>query len=378
MVNARLQAKYQKNKVSMAEDSVKAKLVLEDGSFFEGLSFGASGEKMGEVILNTAVVGYQEIITDPANAGKIVVLTYPLIGNYGVAEQFNESRRCWIEGLVIKEPSRISSNWQAEGMLEKFLKKQKVVAAEDVDTRTLAVRLRDKGEMFGILSTSDKKVDILLKELEERKKKMKMDFIGKISTKKIVQIKGKASARKIAILDIGITNSILKQLKDLGCNITLLPYNTSADKILASNLDGLIISNGPEKDESIPGIVDLVKKLIGKIPILGISTGHEIISLALGGKLKKMKLGHRGVNYPVKTQGSYKGEITTQNHSLVVQEESIKMRNDIKITRRNVNDNSIEEMESGPLKFISIQYYPASPGCDEINEVFKRFLKITK
>ncbi len=362
----------------MAEDSVKAKLVLEDGSFFEGLSFGASGEKMGEVILNTAVVGYQEIITDPANAGKIVVLTYPLIGNYGVAEQFNESRRCWIEGLVIKEPSRISSNWQAEGMLEKFLKKQKVVAAEDVDTRTLAVRLRDKGEMFGILSTSDKKVDILLKELEERKKKMKMDFIGKISTKKIVQIKGKASARKIAILDIGITNSILKQLKDLGCNITLLPYNTSADKILASNLDGLIISNGPEKDESIPGIVDLVKKLIGKIPILGISTGHEIISLALGGKLKKMKLGHRGVNYPVKTQGSYKGEITTQNHSLVVQEESIKMRNDIKITRRNVNDNSIEEMESGPLKFISIQYYPASPGCDEINEVFKRFLKITK
>jgi len=357
---------------------VKAKLVLEDGSFFEGLSFGVSGEKIGEVILNTAVVGYQEIITDPANAGKIVVLTYPLIGNYGVAKQFNESRKCWIEGLVIKEASRISSNWQAEDTLEKFFKKQKVVAAQGIDTRTLAVRLRDKGEMFGILSTGDKKTDVLLKKLKEHKKKMKMDFVRKISTKKIVQIKGKPSAQKIAILDLGITNSILKQLKDLGCAITLLPYNTKTDKILALNSDGLIISNGPEKDESIPGIVDLAKKLIGKIPILGISTGHEIISLALGGKLKKMKLGHRGVNYPVKTQDSYKGEITVQNHSFIVQEESIKARGNIKITRRNVNDNSIEEMESGPLRFISIQYYPASPGCGEINEVFKRFLNITK
>jgi len=231
---------------------VKAKLVLEDGSFFEGLSFGVSDEKIGEVILNTAVVGYQEIITDPANAGKIVVLTYPLIGNYGVAKQFNESRKCWIEGLVIKEASRISSNWQAEDTLEKFLKKQKVVATQGIDTRTLAVRLRDKGEMFGILSTGDKKTEALLKKLKEYKKKTKINFIKRMSTKKTVRIKGKPSAQKIAILDIGITNSILKQLKDLGCAITLLPYNTRADKILALNSDGLIISNGPEKDESIP------------------------------------------------------------------------------------------------------------------------------
>jgi carbamoyl-phosphate synthase small subunit len=353
-------------------------LVLEDGSYFEGISIGKAGERIGEVVLNTAVVGYQEIMTDPANAGKIMVFTYPLIGNYGVAKKFSESKKCWIEALVIKEESKMYSNWQAEDSFNNFLKKEHLVAISEVDTRTLAVRIRDKGQMIGIVSSKEPKIGNLLKKLKEDKKDIRRDFIKNISVKKITEIKGNASGPKIAILDLGILNNFLKQLKTLECNLTLLPYNTDADKILGLNPDGLIISNGPEEDEAISGIVEVVKKLIGKIPLLGISLGHEIIALALGGRLRKLKAGHRGVNYPVKSPSSYKGDITVQNHSFVVDEESIKGRDDIKITLRNVNDDSIEEMESGSLKFISTQYYPVSPGFDEINGVFKRFLELIK
>lgn len=353
-------------------------LMLEDGSYFEGISIGEAGERIGEVVLNTAVVGYQEIMTDPANAGKILVFTYPLIGNYGVAKKFYESRRCWIEALIIKEESKIHSNWQAEDSFNNFLKEERLIAISEVDTRTLAVKIRDSGQMVGIVSSKEAKIGNLLKKLKEDKKDIRRDFIKNISVKKITEIKGNTSGPKIAILDLGILNSFLEQLKTLGCNLTLLPYNTDADKILELNLDGLIISNGPEEDEAISGIVEVVKKLIGKIPLLGISLGHEIISLALGGRLRKLKLGHRGVNYPVKSPSSYKGDITVQNHSFVVDEESIKGRDDINITLRNVNDDSIEEMESGPLKFISTQYYPVSPGFDEVNGVFKRFLELIK
>ncbi len=355
---------------------MKAKLVLEDGSCFEGIAVGAGGEKIGEVILNTAVVGYQEMMTDPANAGKILVLTYPLIGNYGVAEKFNESKKCWIEGLIVKESSRTYSNWQAEDSFGNFLKKEKTVAVEGIDTRALAVHLRENGEMCGIISTQDTDETILLNKLKETAKNRKKDFIKKISVKEITKLKSQNGKFNIAILDLGITNSFIKQLKTLGCSITLLPYNTDADKILKSKFDAMIISNGPEDDEAIPFVVETIKKILGKIPVLGISTGHEVIALALGAQLNKMKLGHRGVNYPVKAPDSFKGKITVQNHSFVVDEDSIKDRKEIKITLRNVNDNSIEEMESKKLKFISVQYYPVSPGFDEVNGVFKRFLKM--
>lgn len=354
---------------------MKGILVLEDGSVFEGISIGVEGERIGKVVLNTAVVGYQEIMTDPANAGKILILTYPLIGNYGVAKKFYESKRCWIEGLVIKEKSRIHSNWQADDSFDNFLKKENLIAISDVDTRTLTVKIRDDGEMFAIISTSGAKKDELLKKLKEHK--TKNDFIRKISVKKITEIKGNSSSKNIGILDIGIMNSFIKQLTDLKCSITLLPYNTDAEKILDLNFDGLIVSSGPEEDKTIPEIVETVKKLIGKIPILGISTGHLIISLALGGKLKQMKIGHHGVNYPVRAFDSFKGDITVQNHSCIVDEDSIKNKKDVKITLRNVNDETIEETMSEKLKFISTQYYPASPGFDEVNEVFKRFLNMT-
>lgn len=353
---------------------MKAIVMLEDGDYFEGVSIGASGERIGEVILNTAVVGYQEMMTDPANAGKILVLTYPLIGNYGIAEKFYESKRCWVSALVIKEESRIYSNWQAESSFGEFLKKENVVAISDVDTRTLAIDIRDKGERLGIISTKNSTKIELLKKIKNYKKNKKDDFIKGISVNKITKLEGKASGPKIVIMDLGILNSIIKQLKTLGCNLTVVPYDTDAGKILELNPNGVIISSGPEENIAIPSIVKTVKEILGKIPILGISTGHEIIGLAVGGKLKKMKIGHRGVNYPVKAPDSYKGEITVQNHSFIIDEASIKNNRNIDITLRNVNDNSIEEMESKPLKFISTQYYPVSPGFDEVNAVFFRFL----
>ncbi len=355
---------------------MKAILMLEDGSTFEGSSIGVDGERIGEVVLNTAVVGYQEIMTDPTNAGKILVLTYPLIGNYGVAKKFYESSKCWIAGLAIKEESRIYSNWQAEGPFSGFLKKEEVITISDIDTRTLAVTIRDKGEMPGIISTKNFKKEDLLTKIKDFKSRKPGNLLKEISVKKPVEIKVGQSGPRIGVLDLGILNSFVKQLKTLGCNITLLPYDTSPDEILSLKFDALIISNGPEEDVSIPEVVKTAKTLLGKIPILGISTGHEIIGLALGARLKKMKIGHHGVNYPVLGTGSFKGEITVQNHSFIIDADTIKNRKDVVVTLYNVNDKSIEEMESKPLKFISAQYYPSSPGFDEVHEVFRRFLKM--
>lgn len=355
---------------------MKAVLVLEDGSIFDGISVGVQGERVGEVVIYTGVVGYQEVMTDPANAGKIIVFTYPLIGNYGVARKFDESKKTWVEAIIIKEKSNIASNWQAEDSFDNFLKAEKVVAISEVDTRTLAVKIRDGGEMLGAVSTKTTNKSALLGKIKEYKNK-KRDFIKKISVEKITKPKTDSDGPSIGIMDLGMPNSLITQLKALQCRLTLLPYDTGADKILSLKFDGLIISSGPENDAAIPEITDTVKHIIGKVPILGISLGHQIIALALGAKLNKLKLGHRGVNYPVKAASSLKGEITVQNHSLVVDEGSISSRKDIEITLRNINDNSIEEMESKSLKFISLQYCPASPGFDEVNEAFRRFLKLT-
>jgi carbamoyl-phosphate synthase small subunit len=321
--------------------------------------------------------GYQEIVTDPANAGKIVVLAYPLIGNYGTAEKFNQSRRAWTEAIIIRENSNIMSNFQAEKSFEEFIKGEKVVVATEVDTRTLAVRIRDKGEMLGIVSTRKETKAELLKKLKARSKKLKRDFIRDASVRKIKNIKGGGPrSPRVGIFDLGVVNGFVGQLKQLGCNITLLPYNTPAEKVLDLKLDGLVISSGLEGDDAVPQIVKAVKVLLGKIPLLGISLGHEVIGLALGGKLKRMKQGHHGVNYPVRFPGSNKGEITVQNHSYVIDDRSIKARKDVKITLRNVNDDSIEELESRRLKFISTQYLPSSPGMNEVHEVFNRFIQM--
>ena len=357
---------------------MKAILMLEDGKSYLGQNVsGVQGERIGEVFFNTAVVGYQEMITDPANAGKILVLTYPLIGNYGVAPKFNESKKVWLAGLVIKEKSKMYSNWQAKASFDDFVKENKLLTIQEVDTRTLAVHLRQKGQMLGIISTNCFEAKELLAKLEAFKKQKKHSVLPDISVSKITALgKGKGRARKVAILDIGITNSILKQLQGLGFSLTFLPYNTKAKEILKVKPRGLIISNGPEEDAGLEEIAMNLKPLIGKIPILGISTGLQILAQCLGAKVVKMKLGHHGVNYPLQNPASYKGEITVQNHSSVVDADSLSKIKSLKITGYNLNDRTVEEIESRKLKIMGIQYYPASPGFNETNSAFIKFAKM--
>ncbi len=356
---------------------MKAILQLNDGAVFEGESFGSSGEIIGELILNTAVVGYQEMLTDPANAGKILVFTYPLIGNYGVAPKFNESKGVWACGVVFKEKSRIYSNWQAKAGFEEFVKDNDLVGISGVDTRTLAVHLRDKGPLWGIISTHQSSRQELLNKIEAFRKKAPVSILPKISVSKPTHLKSSVKrSTTLAVLDLGMTNSIIRQLQTMGFSLVLLPFNTPAQDILRLKADGLIISDGPEEDAGLDDVAVNIKPLIGKMPILGIATGHQVLARALGCRITKMKLGHRGVNYPVYSPPDYKGEITVQNHGCVVDSDSfIKMKN-VKITAHNLNDRTIEEIESKKFRFLGAQYCPASPGFDEVNSVFKRFAKM--
>jgi len=356
---------------------MKAILMLEDGKSFQGEALGSQGERIGKIIFNTAVVGYQEMMTDPANAGKILVLTYPLIGNYGCAPKFNESKEVWLAGLVIKEKSRIFSNWQAKESFDDFINRHNLLTLTEVDTRTLTVHLRQKGELLGIISTQDFAAKELLVKISEFRKKTQGSLLPKISVGRPKRLgKTKPPAKKIVILDLGVTNSILKQLEALRLAVTIVPYNTSATEILRLKPSGLIISSGPEEDIGLEEVIPHVQTLIGRLPILGISTGHQVLASALGAKITKMKLGHHGVNYPMHNPAVYKGEITVQNHSCAVDIDSLNKIKDIKITGFNLNDRTVEEMESKKLKLIGAQYIPASPGFNEVNGVFKRFVKI--
>lgn len=353
---------------------MKGMLVLEDGSCFEGLSIGAAGERTGELVFHTSVTGYQELLTDPANAGKIIILTYPLIGNYGTAEKFSESGRVWPSGLLIKEESRIMSNYMAETPFRDFIKKQGLITLSKMETRTLALTIRDKGPLTGIISTRKTSKAEMLKKLKGFDKDNKKEWIRKISVKKITKISAPGAKRLMAVLDLGCPQSLIRQLKILKCHILLLPYNTPARKILSLRPDGLIISSGPENDTAFPEIARTAAGLLGRLPVLGIQAGHEIIALALGAKVKRMKRGHHGVNYPVLGDASFKGDITVQNHGYAVDGHSLKSRKDVRITMKNLNDCTIEEMESRKLKFLSVQYMPAAGECRETSPVLKRFL----
>ncbi|MCM8823654.1 MAG: glutamine-hydrolyzing carbamoyl-phosphate synthase small subunit [Candidatus Omnitrophica bacterium] len=352
---------------------MKAILMLEDKTTFFGEAKN-KGEIIGEIIFNTAVVGYQEILTDPANYGKILVLTYPLIGNYGCNYKFNESKKVWVKALVIKEMSRIYSNWQAELSLDEFADKEGLFILNNVDVRSLMVYLREKGSMYGIISTDEFREKVLINKIEEFKSRPKKSVLKEISIDKPKIFKGK-NQTKIAILDLGITNSILTQLKNLGVTFTILPFNISSKDILKYNPAGIIISSGPEDDVGLKEVVGNVRDLIGTMPILGISTGCQVLALSKGVKVRKMRLGHRGVNYPIKRPNSLQGEITVQNHSYVIDRDGLE-KNNINITAFNLNDDTVEEIESKEYKFIGTQYLPLSGGFDEINPVLIRFIQL--
>ncbi|CUS78771.1 carbamoyl-phosphate synthase small subunit [Candidatus Kryptonium thompsonii] len=355
----------------------KAKLALENGIVVEGISFGADGEAGGEVVFNTALTGYQEIITDPSYKGQILIFTNPLIGNYGVNYEDVESKSPQIAGLVVYEISKFYSNWRAVGSLEDYLRKHGVVGIADVDTRFLVRQIRDKGAMRGVISTVDLCDQSLIAKAREVPKMSGLDLASSVTTDESFFFnKDDGSKFFVVIYDFGVKLNIMRSLKNLGCDVFVVPANADADDVLSLNPDGVVLSNGPGDPSALTYAVRNVKKIIGRKPILGICLGHQILALAIGGRTYKMKFGHRGSNHPVKNLISGGIEITSQNHGFAVDPDSMKEK-DVEITHISLNDGTVEGMRLKNFPAFSVQYHPeASPGPHDSSYVFKDFVRM--
>jgi carbamoyl-phosphate synthase small subunit len=355
---------------------MKGILALEDGTCFEGVSFGASGERAGEIVFNTSMTGYQEILTDPSYCGQIVTMTYPLIGNYGVNREDVESGRPQVEGFVVRECSRIASNWRATKSLPDYLKKHKIIGIEGIDTRALTKHIRSAGAMKAIISTVDLNKNSLIKKAKESKGLVGRDLVKKVTSKQryVWNKKGKF---KVVVIDCGVKLNILRDLAAAGCRVLVVPAKTSATKILRFKPHGVLLSNGPGDPAAVPYVVETTRELLRKkVPIFGICLGQQILGLALGGKTYKLKFGHRGANQPVKDLKTGKIDITSQNHGFCVDMDSLKKK-EVNPTHINLNDNTLEGMKHRYLPVFSVQYHPeAAPGPHDASYLFRRFVKM--
>ncbi|TWH49358.1 glutamine-hydrolyzing carbamoyl-phosphate synthase small subunit [Sporomusa sp. KB1] len=347
---------------------MNGKLILEDGSVFQGML--ASGTNtVGEVVFNTGMTGYQEVLTDPSYCGQIVTMTYPLIGNYGVAELFEQGRQSFVRGFVISELCGRPSSWQAEDSLVSYLKARNIPCIYGVDTRAITRRIRAHGTMKGVIVPASAK-EIEIAELFATPPFI--EVVEEVTTPKAYRIPGQGA--HVAVMDFGIKRNILNSMAKAGCNITVLPANTPAEEVLALNPDGIFLSNGPGDPKDAP--VETVRQLIGKKPIFGICLGHQLLALALGGDTYKMKFGHRGSNHPVKDLTTGRVYITSQNHGYAIEEQSLAGL-DVTITHRAVNDNTIEGLRHNGLPVFSVQYHPeAAPGPDDSTYMFEEFMNL--
>ncbi len=369
----------------------KALLALEDGTVYEGTSFGFPGEKAGELVFNTSMTGYQEILTDPSYKGQIVIMTYPLIGNYGINEMDLESQSPKVEGFIVKENSSRFSNWRADRSLSDYLIEHHILGVEGMDTRALTKHIREKGAMKAILSTEDLDPNSLIEKARSSPGLIGRDLVKEVTCEKPyswtqmndVQFTGShfsttrtSSPPKVIVIDFGVKYNILRSLRDWGCDVTVLPASASAEMILSYHPDGILLSNGPGDPEGIPYAIETVRKLIGKKPIFGICLGHQLLGLALGGKTFKLKFGHRGANQPVKDLKSGKVHITSQNHGFAVDPSSLNP-DEIELTQINLNDQTLEGMRHKKLPLFSVQYHPeASPGPQDTQDLFGQFVRM--
>ena len=367
-----------------------ATLALEDGSVFEGRSFGASAERSGEVVFNTAITGYQEIFTDPSYAGQIVILTNPQIGNYGTSAADSESARPYIEGLVVREFSPITSNWRSDEEAGEFLSKYGIPVVSGLDTRALVRHLRTRGVMRGVLSAVETDGAKLVEKARQIPTMAGLDLASRVSTaesyawNKPVEpcspselVPPPAEPRfHVVAYDFGIKQNILRRLVQVGCRVTVVPALTSADDVLALKPDGVFLSNGPGDPEPLQTQVSNVRKLIGKTPIFGICLGHQILGLAVGGRTYKLKFGHRGANHPVINRVTNKVEITSHNHGFAVEPDSLNT-NEVEITHMNLNDQTLEGFRHRSHPVFCVQYHPeAAPGPHDSHYLFDDFVKL--
>jgi len=367
---------------------VKAILLLEDGTVFEGTGFGAKGRKCGEVVFNTSMTGYQEILTDPSYNEQIITMTYPLIGNYGTNKADWESRKIFASGFIVKEKCNYPSNWRNKNSLNEYLKKNNVVGLEGIDTRKLVKHIRTEGAMRGIISSTQLSNKGLMKRLEQYPGLVNRDIVKDVTIKKayhwdkgVFELLAPRHQKprpkyKVIAFDFGIKQNILRLLCSHGCDVTVVPAKATAKEVLAQKPDGVFLSNGPGDPAPLSYAVETVKKLLGRVPVFGICLGHQILALALGGATYKLKFGHRGANHPVKNLKTGKIEITTQNHGFCVDIDSLKGR-DVELTHINANDNTLEGLRSKQLPAFSVQYHPeASPGPHDSAYLFDSFIKL--
>lgn len=346
---------------------MKGKLILEDGSIFYGDLLN-DAKSTGEVVFNTGMSGYQEILTDPSYCSQIVTLTYPMIGNYGVARVFDQARKPFVHGFVIGELCRDASNWQMQGSLSEFLTKNQIPCLYGVDTRAVTRKIRAAGTMKGVIvseTASQEEIDALFK------KPMQKDVVAAVTTPKTYTMP--SDGPHVVVMDFGIKQNILNSLHKIGCHLTIVGASTTAEEVLALQPDGIFLSNGPGDPKDLPEIIHNVKNLLDKKPIFGICLGHQLLALALGANTYKLKFGHRGSNQPVKNLGTGRVHISSQNHGYAVEEESLKDL-PVKVTHRAVNDGTVEGLRHQTLPIFSVQYHPeASPGPDDNTYLFDEF-----
>jgi carbamoyl-phosphate synthase small subunit len=358
-------------------ESKEAILVLEDGRTFRGSSFGADGEIFGELVFNTSMTGYQEILTDPSYSGQIVCMTYPMIGNYGVNRDDVESRRPWVEGFIVKELSPVTSNWRATASLDDYLRENRIVGLHGIDTRALVRHIRDKGAMRAAISTSELNEKTLLARVLNAPPMENRELASAVSSSEKYEYPADGKERFLVVaFDFGVKTNSLRVFAKLGCRTIVVPSETTAEEVLKLNPDGIFLSNGPGDPATMGLVVDEVKKLVssGK-PVFGICLGHQLIGQAFGGTTYKMKFGHRGGNQPIKDLTTGKIEIASHNHGFAVSAESLS--DDIEITHVNLNDNTVAGLRHKTLPVFCVQYHPESaPGPHDSEYLFKRFIDL--
>jgi len=357
-------------------------LALEDGTVFEGRAFGAPGERAGEVVFNTSMTGYQEVLTDPSYRGQIVAMTYPLIGNYGVNAADAESRGVWLEGFVVRELSRIASSFRAEADLDSYLRDRGVPGIEGVDTRELTRRLRTVGALKGVLSTENLDGDRLVDKARRHPDLTGRDLVGEVSVDRPYDWDppDADAPLRVVLPDCGVKYGILRCLRDRGCQVRVVPAATTADQIRALDPDGVMLSNGPGDPDPVRCVIEAVRGLMrdppaGRaLPIFGICLGQQLLGLALGGKRFKLKFGHHGANHPVQDLRTHEVAITTQNHGFCIDADSLP-HDDVEVTHVNLNDQTLEGFRHRHLPVFCVQYHPeAQPGPHDARYLFDEFV----
>ena len=357
--------------------SKKAILVLEDGRSFRGVSFGAEGETFGEMVFNTSMTGYQEILTDPSYAGQIVCMTYPLIGNYGVNEEDVESRKPWVEGFVVREASRVHSNWRSSESLDSYLKRHKIVGIERIDTRALVRHIRDKGAMRAAISSTDLDEKSLLNKVLSSPEMNNRELASEVTVGESFDYQAKGGEKfHVVCYDFGVKTNSLREFADLGCRLTVVPAETSAEEVLALKPDGIFLSNGPGDPSAMKEVIKEIKKIAqAKVPMFGICLGHQVLSQVFDAKTYKLKFGHRGGNQPIKDLQTGKIEIAAHNHGFAVDAKS--MPAELELTHINLNDETVAGMRHKTLPIFSVQYHPESaPGPHDSAYLFERFIEL--